>query len=91
MSIGSHLRCRREEVFEGVDAGFDGFGVAAAHEDDDGDVVRFLVGEDALVTLVESVTGEGELAEGVFGQGIDAGLIKNEVEVLRADFFECAV
>ncbi len=83
--------CRSEEIFEGVDTRFDGLGIAAAHENDNRYVVRAIVGKDALVALVEAFAREGQFAQGVCGEGVDACLIQNEVVVLWADLFEGAL
>jgi hypothetical protein len=80
-----------EEVFEGVDAGFNRLGVAAAHKDDNGDVMLPVISQDSLVATLQPFACEGEFAECVFASGVDPGLIENEVEVLWADFFECAI
>jgi hypothetical protein len=69
-----------EEVLEGVDGAFDGFGVTATHVDDHGEAELVLGFEDELIALPKSVPGELEVSQVIFGERINSSLEEHEVE-----------
>lgn len=68
-----------EDLGVGADAVFDGEGVAAAHADDDGDAVGTAGVKDDAVAAAEPFLGHGEFAEFVFAEGVDAGLVEDDL------------